>query len=58
MESISSSGVVELRIHVSVCAMMSSLWLSVRSLRAVGCSRMSMLKDEHGAGNEGADEEV
>ena len=32
MESISSAGVVELRIHVSVSAMMSGLWLSVRSL--------------------------
>ena len=42
MKSISSAGVVELRIHVSVSAMMSGLWLSVRSLIAVTCSWMSM----------------
>ena len=36
--SISSAGVVELRIHVSVSAMMSGLWLSVRSLSAVTSS--------------------
>ena len=42
MESISSADVVELRIHVSVSAMMSDLWLSVRSLSAVTCSGMSM----------------
>ena len=42
MESISSTGVVELRIHVSVSAMMSGLWLSVRSLSVVTCSGMSM----------------
>ena len=42
MESISSAGVVELRIHVSVSAMMSGLWLSARSLSAVTCSGVSM----------------
>ena len=42
MESISSAGVVELRIHVSVSAMMSGLWLSIRSLSAVTCSGVSM----------------
>ena len=42
MESISSAGVVELRIHVSVIAMMSGLWLSVGSLSAVTCSGVSM----------------
>ena len=42
MESISSAGVVELRIHVSVSAMMSGLWLSVRSLSAVTCSGVNM----------------
>ena len=42
MESISSAGVVELRIHVSVSAMMSCLWLSVRSLSAVTCSGVSI----------------
>ena len=42
MESISSAGVVELRIHISVSAMMSGLWLSVRSLSAVTCSGVSM----------------
>ena len=42
MESISSTGVVDLRIHVSVNAMMSGLWLSVRSLSAVTCLGMSM----------------
>ena len=41
MESISSAGVVKLRIHVSVSAMMSRLWLSVRSLSAVTCSGVS-----------------
>ena len=51
MESISSAGVVELRIHVLVSAMMSGLWLSVRSLSAVTCSGV-----EHGASIEGADE--
>ena len=35
---ISSAGVVELRIHISLSAMMSGLWLSVRSLSAVTCS--------------------
>ena len=49
MESISSAGVVELRIHVSVSAMMSGLWLSVRSLSA---------GHVHGASVEGADEEL
>ena len=38
MESISSAGVVELRIQVSVSAMMSGLWLSERPLSAVTCS--------------------
>ena len=42
MELISSAGVVELRIHVSVIAMMSGLWLSVRSLSAVTGSGVSM----------------
>ena len=42
MESISSADVVELRIHVSASAMMSGLWLSVRSLSAVTCSAVSM----------------
>ena len=42
MESISSAGVVELRIPVSLNAMMSGLWLSVRSLSAVTCSGVSM----------------
>ena len=42
MESISSAGVVKLRIHVSVSAMMSGLLLSVRSLSAVTCSGVSM----------------
>ena len=42
METISSAGVVELRIHVSVSAMMSGLWLSMRSLSAVTCSGVSM----------------
>ena len=42
MESISSAGVVELRIHVSVSAMMSLLWLSVRSLSAVTFSGVSI----------------
>ena len=42
MESISSAGVVELQIHVSVSAMMSGLWLSVRSLSAVTCSGVSI----------------
>ena len=42
MESISSAGVVELRIHVSVIAMMSGLWLSVRSLSTETCSGVSM----------------
>ena len=44
VELISSAGVVELRIHVSVSAMMSGLWLSVRSLSAVTCSGMSMVR--------------
>ena len=42
MESISSAGVVKLRIHVSVSAMMSGLWLSGRSLSDVTCSGVSM----------------
>ena len=42
MESISSAGVVELRIHVSVSSMMSGLWLSVRSLSAVTYSGVSI----------------
>ena len=42
MESISPAGVMELRIHVSVSAMMSRLWLSIRSLSAVTCSGVSM----------------
>ena len=42
MESISSAGVVKLRIHVSVSVMMSGLCLTVRSLSAVTCSGVSM----------------
>ena len=42
MESISSAGVVELPIHVAVSAMMSGLWLSVRSFSAVTCSGVSI----------------
>ena len=42
MDSISSAGVVELRTHVSVSAMMSGLWLLVRSLSAVACSGVSI----------------
>ena len=41
VKSISTAGVVVLRIHVSVIAM-SGLWLSVRSLSAVTCSGVSM----------------
>ena len=44
MKSISSAGVVELRIRVSVSAMMSGLWLSVRSLSVVTCSGVSMAR--------------
>ena len=42
MGSIRSGAVVELLIHVSVSAIMSGLWLSVRSLSAVTCSGVSM----------------
>ena len=42
VESIGTAGVVELRIHVSVSAMMSGLWLSVKSLSAITCSGVSM----------------
>ena len=42
MKSISSAGVLELRIHVSVSALMSGLWLLVRLLSAVTCSGVSM----------------
>ena len=42
VESVSSAGVVELRLHVSVSAMMSSSWFSVRSLNALTCSEVSM----------------
>ena len=42
MESISSAGVMELRMHVSVSVIMSGFWLSVRLSNAVTCSRMSM----------------
>ena len=42
MESISSAGVVELRIHVLVSAMISGLWLSLRSSCAVTFSGVSM----------------
>ena len=42
MKSISSACVVELGIHVSVSAMLSGLWLSVRSLSAVICQGVSM----------------
>ena len=52
MESISSASVVELRIHVSVSAMIPGLWLSVRSLSAVTCS------GEQRASIESADEDV
>ena len=44
MEPISSAAVVELRIHVSVSAMMSGLWSSVMSLIAVTYSRLSMAR--------------
>ena len=53
MESINSAFVVELRIHVSVSAMMSGLWLSVRSLSAITC-----LEHEHEASVEGAYDNV
>ena len=53
MESISSAGVVELRIHVSVSAMMSGLWLSVK---VVECG--NMFGGEHRASIEVEDEEV
>ena len=52
VESISSAGVMELRIHVSVSAMMSNLWLSVRSSSTVTCW------GEHRASIDGADAEV
>ena len=42
MESISSAGVVNPRIHVLVSEMMSGLWLSMRYLSAVACSGVSM----------------
>ena len=42
MESISSAGVVELRIHVSVTTIMSDFRLSVSSLSVVKCSGVSM----------------
>ena len=42
---------MKLRIQVSVSAVMSGLWLSVRSLSHV-------FRGEHGAGIEGTDEEV
>ena len=42
MESNSSVGVVEPRIHVWASAMMSGLWLSMRYLSAVACSGVSM----------------
>ena len=42
MESISSAGVMELRIRVAVSAMMSDLLLPVRSLSAVTCSGVSL----------------
>ena len=42
MESISSACVLELRIFVPVSAMMSGLWLSVRSLSAVTSTGVSM----------------
>ena len=41
MESISSAG-VELRMHVLVIAMMSGLWLPMRSLSVVTCSGVSI----------------
>ena len=44
---------MEQRIHVSLSAMMSGLWLSVGSLSAVTC-----FSGEHGVGIEGADEKV
>ena len=53
MKSSRSTGVVEQRIHVSLSAMMSDLWLSVGSLSAVTCFSV-----EHGADIEGADEKV
>ena len=42
VKSISSAGVVKLRIYVSVSAMKSGVWLSVRSLSAVTCSGVSI----------------
>ena len=42
MKSINSAGVVEIRSHVLVSAMMSGLWLSVSSLSAVTCSGVSI----------------
>ena len=53
MESISSAGVLKLRIQVSVSTMISGLWPSVRSLSAVTCSGVSIE-----AGIDGADKEV
>ena len=53
MESISSAGVVELRIHVSVNAIMSGLWFVGK---VVECG--NMFRGEHGASIEGVDEEV
>ena len=53
MESISSAGAVELRIHVSVSAMMSGF---VVVSQVVECC--NMFRGEHGASVEGADEEV
>ena len=53
MESISLAGVVELRIHVSVSAMMSGLWFVGQ---VVECG--NMFRSEHEASIEGADDEV
>ena len=53
MESISSAGVVELRIHVSVSAMMLGF---VVVGQVVECG--NMFRGEHGASVEGADDEV
>ena len=42
VKSISSTGVVTLRINVSASVMTSALWLQVKSLSAVTCSGVSM----------------
>ena len=54
VESIGSAGVVELRIHASVSAMMSGLFVVVSEVVECG----NMFSDEHGAGIEDAHKEV